>query len=278
MKSLRTTLATALAAMTVAATAQQRADAPYLTQDEMPDGVVILPSPPDTTDAAFFNDWLVYNRGLKKRHSPRGKQAKADAEYSWTYIANYYSKAIGIEINAEKTPAIFHLISRAARTGGDATWKPKKHYQRRRPFVVFNQHTMTPDHERDLARNGSYPSGHTSMGWAVALVLAEVCPDAQDSILYLGYQYGQSRTIVGAHWQSDVDAGRVMASAAVARMHCSPDFQADMAAAKAEYAKITGKDSVKMPNVMDPQKAQRRRSRHNQHGGAEGKVGSPRAY
>lgn len=50
---------------------------------------------------------------------------------------------------------------------------------------------------------------------------------------------------MGAHWQSDVDAGRVVGSAAVARMHASPEFQADMAAAKAEFAKKMGKAVAK---------------------------------
>lgn len=256
------TIATwAFFAFATMATAQKIDDSAYVTQDEMPNGVVFLPAPPDTTDAAFFNDWLVYSRGLDTRPTQRGEQAQADAEYSWTYISKYYSRALGFEISPEKTPAIYRLISRAARTGGDSTWKPKKHYQRRRPFMVYNQHTMTPDHEPALSRNGSYPSGHTAMGWAVALVLAEMFPEAQDSILFLGYQYGQSRTIVGAHWQSDVDAGRVMASAAVARMHNSSDFLSDMAAAKAECAKIKGTDKVTGPNMMDPKNANRRRLR-----------------
>ena len=36
-----------------------------------------------------------------------------------------------------------------------------------------------------------------------------------------GYMYGESRVIVGAHWQSDVDAGRLVASVAYAKLHTS---------------------------------------------------------
>ncbi len=36
------------------------------------------------------------------------------------------------------------------------------------------------------------------------------------------------------HWQSDVDAGRLMASATVARLHADPAFLTDLAAAKGE--------------------------------------------
>jgi len=54
--------------------------------------------------------------------------------------------------------------------------------------------------------------------------------------LALGYQWGQSRVIAGYHWQSDIDAGRLLASAGYARLHTNEQFLADMAAARAEFA------------------------------------------
>ncbi len=51
--------------------------------------------------------------------------------------------------------------------------------------------------------------------------------------------FSESRVIVGAHWQSDIDAGRLAASAAVAKMHTSPEFLAQMEKAKKEFAMLT---------------------------------------
>jgi acid phosphatase (class A) len=45
---------------------------------------------------------------------------------------------------------------------------------------------------------------------------------------------GISRVICNVHWQSDVDAGRMMGAAAVARLHADEDFLADLRKAKAE--------------------------------------------
>jgi len=59
----------------------------------------------------------------------------------------------------------------------------------------------------------------------------------QDSPLVLGNQWGMSRVIAGYHWQSDVDAFFLLTSGCYARLHTSPEFLADMAAARAEYAK-----------------------------------------
>ena len=93
------------------------------------------------------------------------------------------------------------------------------------------------DNERELRFNGSYPSGHTSLGWSTALVLAEMVPELQDTLLRTGFQYGESRVIVGAHYQSDVDAGYLCGTTAVAVMHASEYFQKDLEAARKEYCK-----------------------------------------
>ena len=114
-----------------------------------------------------------------------------------------------------------------------------------RPFAQYNEHTWGRfDNERELRFNGSYPSGHTSLGWSTALVLSEMVPELQDTLLRTGFQYGESRVIVGAHYQSDVDAGFLCGTTAVAVMHASEYFQKDLAAARKEYCKIKGIKNV----------------------------------
>jgi acid phosphatase (class A) len=66
--------------------------------------------------------------------------------------------------------------------------------------------------------------------------LAELAPDKADTILARGLAFGESRIICNVHWNSDVVAGRIMGAAAVARMHNSQEFIADMKAARAELA------------------------------------------
>ena len=111
---------------------------------------------------------------------------------------------------------------------------------RKRPFMRFKEQTLTPDDEPALSRNGSYPSGHTLLGWSSALLLSEINPDRADTILARGLMYGESRVIVGAHWQSDVDAARLAASAAYARLHTSERFLEQMQLAQQEFRIKTG--------------------------------------
>ena len=95
-----------------------------------------------------------------------------------------------------------------------------------------------PSDEAILRSNGSFPSGHASLGWVWALLLAELVPDRTDAILARGYAFGQSRVICGVHWQSDVDAGRIMGAAVAARLHANPEFQSQLQAAAKEVARV----------------------------------------
>ena len=56
---------------------------------------------------------------------------------------------------------------------------------------------------------------------------------------------GESRVICGYHFQSDVDAGRITASGAVARLHADEGFASQLAKAKKEFARLQKEGKVK---------------------------------
>ncbi len=102
--------------------------------------------------------------------------------------------------------------------------------------MVNGRPTAFPEDEEDLRNDGSYPSGHTAVGWTWALILAELVPDKTDAILARGLEFGESRIVANFHWRSDVDAGRIVAAGVVARLHADPVFLSDMEMAKKEMA------------------------------------------
>jgi acid phosphatase (class A) len=56
---------------------------------------------------------------------------------------------------------------------------------------------------------------------------------------------GQSRVICGYHFQSDVDAARLVAAAVVARLHANEEFTLQLKKAKEEFAKCQKAGKVK---------------------------------
>ena len=210
----------------------------YLTVDEMPDPMQFLPPPPTWTSPLFAGDYAAYLWGKTVRPTERGKQAVEQAAYLFDEISVFFSKPFGMEISREKTPAIYKVLFKSVVTAMHSYVKTKKTYARKRPFVRYGEGTPFPEDEEHLKDNGSYPSGHTVRGWCLGLLAAEINPARQNELLKLGYEWGESRIIIGYHWKSDVEAARALASAVYARLHASEEFLADMAAARREFAKL----------------------------------------
>ncbi len=218
------------------------AQKPLLDSTQMPNAVYFLPAPPDAASAAFQYDKAQYRWGKEQRKdSARLAIAVNDAIWSVDNICQIFSGVLGFEISEQNTPAIYRMLTLGLITTDQAGKLPKNHYMRTRPYVFFNEPTIYPSDEAWLRTNGSYPSGHTILGWSAALLLTEMAPDKADTIMTRGYMYGQSRVIAGYHWQSDVDAARLVASAAVARLHADKRFLKLMEKARKEYQKLTKK-------------------------------------
>ncbi|OBU13428.1 acid phosphatase PhoC [Morganella psychrotolerans] len=214
----------------------------YLKNEQAIDSLKLLPPPPEAGSILFLNDQAMYEKGRLLRNTERGKQAQADADLAAGGVSTAFSGAFGSPITEKESPELYKLLTNMIEDAGDlATRSAKEHYMRIRPFAFYNTETCNTKDQKKLSTNGSYPSGHTSIGWATALVLSEINPQNQDAILERGYQLGQSRVICGYHWQSDVDAARIVGSAAVATLHSNPAFQAQLEKAKQEFAQKTQK-------------------------------------
>lgn len=214
----------------------------YLKNEQAIDSLMLLSPPPEVGSVAFLNDQAMYEKGRLLRNTLRGKLAVEDANLSGGGIANAFSEAFGSSISAKDSPELYKLLTNMIEDAGDlATRAAKQKYMRIRPFAFYGVPTCNTQEQDRLSKNGSYPSGHTSIGWASALVLAEVNPQRQNQILKRGFELGQSRVICGYHWQSDIDAGRVVGSAVVATLHTNEAFSLQLQKAKQEFARLKNK-------------------------------------
>lgn len=209
----------------------------FLTPQETPDSLAILPPPPSEDTMAFQADKAYYNMGRVLRNDKRTALARKDANY--TNFGQTFSDAYGIDISEKTTPLLYNLISRVLQDSHDYAMRgAKNHYKRLRPFVIFKDSTCTPEKDKEMAKTGSYPSGHASFGWATALILAEINPKRKSDILRRGYDFGESRVICGAHWQSDVESGRLIGAAIVAELHANSSFIDSLKKAKKEFSEL----------------------------------------
>ena len=228
----------AFAATSMVEYGRELAATKYFEIEDMPDPMRFLPPPPGWTSPLFAGDYAAYLWGKTIRSSERGKKAVEQAAYLFDEISVFFSKPFGMEISREKTPAIYKVLYKSVVTAMHSYVLTKKTYARKRPFVRYGEATPFPEDEEHLKDNGSYPSGHTVRGWCLGLLTAEINPARQNELLKLGYEWGESRIIIGYHWKSDVEAARALASAVYARLHACEEFLADMAAARREFARL----------------------------------------
>lgn len=143
-----------------------------------------------------------------------------------------FDNVLGPNFTGPNFPATAAVLDRAGRAAGFAGDPIKFVHRRDRPFVHDDSIvTCIP-----RPTSYSYPSGHAALGFGWSLVLAELIPSRADAIINRGRDFTWSRVVCGVHYPSDVDAGRIVASAAIARLHADPDFQRELAAARAELA------------------------------------------
>lgn len=228
--------ATLLSTSAVQAEGQTEAKpAPLHEESYTVDSLYYLPPPPKKGDAAYENDKAAYLNGFKMKGSARWKQAAEDADLHQANQAKVWSEALGVNISEATTPATWKMLGELLVVGADyASNRAKQHYMRTRPFVVFNNPTCLPADEPALRKNGSYPSGHTAFGTVAALTFSQAKPERAKELMKKGYEFGQSRVICGAHWQSDVDAGRYVGATEYARLETLPEFHKQIEQVKAE--------------------------------------------
>lgn len=225
--------------------AQDNIVQPYFELNQLPKLINIMPAPPAFDSPEFSYDVVRYGWGKEQRLDPeRVAQAIADAE--WDDHAKLYAlwkDAFGLEVTETNTPEIWKLLETSLATTDPMRKETKAFYKRQRPFERYDD--SMPSHEEDELRGeGSYPSGHSLRGWGISLLLAQIAPERAEQVFKRGWDYCNSRVIVGAHWQSDVDNSRTAASIGFCALQGSEEFIAQMKKAQIEYKEKTGQTGI----------------------------------
>lgn len=230
----------------------------YLKPEERPDGIALLPTPPAPGSKEAAADVARYREFKPLEGTARWMQAQTDASLTFPEAPNAFACALGMRIDPETTPRLYTLLQRTIIDAGQSTSLAKQKYNRDRPFEYTGDPTCTPEDEAGLRSNGSYPSGHASLGYVWSEVLAEAAPERAAALRERGYQFGQSRAVCRVHYQSDVDAGRAIGAAVMPILRANAEYRADMEAAKIETRKAreraqgTGRDCAAEAAALRP--------------------------
>ncbi len=209
----------------------------YIAPENAPDSSILIPPAPAPRSATAQRDRAASKAALAELGKPRWQIATNDADLFTPKATGALSCAAGFEISPQATPSLDKLLRRTMLDFGVATGKAKKLYNRDRPFEVNKQPMCTPELAKALATDGSYPSGHSAIGFGWGMVLAELLPDRTTQLMARGRAFGESRRYCNVHWQSDIEEGRVIAAAVFARLQSEPAYLADLQAARDELAK-----------------------------------------
>jgi len=210
----------------------------YLAAGDL-DGQAVIGPPPAPDSPRGKADRAIYleTRGLAG--SARWTQAAKDNDLWNGGALERYACALGAPIDATALPKTYRLLRRIEIDTRTVGTPPKDHFNRIRP-LIGDDRPVCIKREGWMSTNASYPSGHAMAGWAWGLVLGELAPAKASALLEAGREIGDSRVICGVHYPSDVEAGRMLGAAMVAREHANAEFRADLAAAKAELGRTAG--------------------------------------
>jgi acid phosphatase (class A) len=203
------------------------------------DGKAILGPPPAPDSPHGKADRALYDETRALEGSARWKTAIQDNDLWGGGAIRRFSCALGVDVNERQTPTALRMLHRMELDVRTVGTPAKDAYNRVRPAIGNDKPICVP-REDWMKTNASYPSGHAMTAWSWALVLSEVAPARADALLTVGRESGESRMICGVHYISDVEAGRTLGSAMVARLHADPAFAADLARAKREV--VAAKD------------------------------------
>lgn len=203
--------------------------------DAAPDTTAVIAPSPQPGSPQAEADRAIFKATRALEGTPRWALAIADSHER--EIGKAMACAIGAEISMTGTPKLYKLLLKFAPDLTNAVDRPKAFYARKRPYLVDEGNICVAKSDA-LAASFDYPSGHASWGWGTGLILAELAPDRAGPILARARAFGESRVVCGVHNASSVAAGRDNGTAVVAALHGSPEFRADMEAARAELAEL----------------------------------------
>jgi acid phosphatase (class A) len=207
-------------------------DLNFLSPDKV-ELLKLLAPPPDPQSEAQKSDLAAVLEVQRNRTPERIARAEADNALS----IFRFSDVLGPNFTPDRLPVSVEFFKRMhadARTILNAT---KEAWNRSRPFNVSPD--VKPLGEKPRT-NFAYPSGTTIFGSLTAIMLANMVPEKRRELFERGVEYSANRIVLGIHYPTDIEAGRIAATVMAAAFLQNPAFMTEFAAARSELRQVLG--------------------------------------
>ena len=141
----------------------------------------------------------------------------------------HMGRQLGAWFSPEALPATADFMARVWSDASWYLWAAKFRFNRIRPYELEPRlgNLETPNFP-------AYPSGHSGNSWVAAYVYAELLPEHRELFERNAADMAYSREILGVHYASDSESGRLFARQLVDRLLERPAFRRDLEAARRE--------------------------------------------
>jgi acid phosphatase (class A) len=212
----------------------------YLDRESLPLDLILSP-PPAKNSPVALSELAELHRIEDKRTAEQVAQAQVDDHEETIFL---YASVMGAQFNTDTLPLTSAFSKQIRKEESAASSGLKSTYHRARPYQA--DVTLHPVCATTQEPN-SYPSGHSLSGYLLAFTLIQMVPEKHQQILDRADQYAHNRLVCGVHYASDTEASRRLAYAIFGSLAASPQFQKDLAAARAETRQRLG-----LPVTVNP--------------------------
>jgi len=188
----------------------------------------LLPPPPPIGSPADALDRRAVRLAIDADTPQRFAQARWDDEHENTEA---FYEVIGGGFDLKRLPQTRAVLEAALNETSAANDRAKLFFARKRPWVDDPSIKDCNPNDKPLR---SYPSGHATMAYTAALILADLMPQKAQAILSRAADYGYSRVLCGAHYPSDVAGSQTFAAELVLKMRQNPGFAGNLDRARVE--------------------------------------------
>jgi acid phosphatase (class A) len=145
----------------------------------------------------------------------------------------HIGRSIAPWFNADSLPVTAALVANVWKDAEYLIWKHKNYFLRIRPYKIDQRLNNTEE-----TNWAAYPSGHATNSYTNAYLFSELLPEFSSFFIKDAYDMAHSREIIGVHYPSDSESGRILAYQVIQRLLKTEAFRNDLKASREEIERF----------------------------------------